>query len=411
MAGPSDRDFSDMSQPTTVSKGLTRALPCAKLADSIPISLTEKPEERSTQLLQRVLSGRSVIPTRVALQSTLEQGDFRVIGTGSCGTVFEIPGTELAFKKGTKDDSIWTDYCYTNKAHNAVQDVRTMMRKVFPDYKVPQTPLCWEFAQAGNDEFWSENLQKFPKEHRTRQPIFMVGRIFPLPQAVRKALIDLYFDEDEHVQREAKKFQDNTDCLVRVYLGERESVEQHSGIYDSLRNFELRLNMMEDLDLDVANLANEMAIGLAIIHWEAMLDGMDVEFVLGSSATWDIERPRGYTNVHAGSHNVKVVRPKRRAVHLWMFDFDKASGIKLTEYDVETKLVPAFFSNDPYYPMPELDEDLWDEFCGTYLKASEAILRGKGPEVRRLPQHFLDEVLRVSKIREKWDPETDIVFG
>lgn len=38
--------------------------------------------------------------------------------------------------------------------------------------------------------------------------------------------------------------------------------------------------MMEDLDLDIFDLATEMAIGLAILHWEAQVDGMDTEFVL-----------------------------------------------------------------------------------------------------------------------------------
>jgi hypothetical protein len=39
----------------------------------------------------------------------------------------------------------------------------------------------------------------------------------------------------------------NKDCLVRVYLGERESTEQQSGIYDSLRNFELSIHIYMSL--------------------------------------------------------------------------------------------------------------------------------------------------------------------
>ena len=42
--------------------------------------------------------------------------------------------------------------------------------------------------------------------------------------------------------------------------------------------------MMEYLEVEVSELANEMAIDLAILHWQAQVDGMDVEFVLGSSA-------------------------------------------------------------------------------------------------------------------------------
>ncbi len=128
---------------------------------------------------------------------------------------------------------------------------------------------------------------------------------------------------------------------------------------------------MQDLNLDIATLAKEMAIGLAIIHWQAMSDGTDVEFVLGNCAAWDIERPpRGYTNVDAGPHDNKTIPPKRRAIHLWMLDFDKATPIQLTAHDVDRKLIPAFFSSDPYYPRPEVDLDLWLEFCVTYTFGS-----------------------------------------
>ena len=58
----------------------------------------------------------------------------------------------------------------------------------------------------------------------------------------------MYFDKDEEIQQEAKDDPDNKDCLVRIYLGERESIRQQSESYDTLRNFPLRLNMMEDLE-------------------------------------------------------------------------------------------------------------------------------------------------------------------
>ncbi len=196
-------------------------------------------------------------------------------------------------------------------------------------------------------------------------------------------------------------------------FGERESVREQSDVYDSLRNFPLRLNMMEDIGVNVSVLANEMAIGLAILHWQAQVDGMDVEFVLGSSATWDNERPRGYDDTSTSPHKVQTINFNRRAIHLWMFDFDKATEIEFTNHDVNTKLVPAFLGNDPYYPKPQVDEELWNDFCGVYLKASEAILRAKvaDPHVKGLPRRFLDEVLRVSREHEDWNEEDNIVFA
>lgn len=119
---------------------------------------------------------------------------------------------------------------------------------------------------------------------------------------------------------------------------------QRSGSYDSLRNFPLRLNMIEELQLNASALAAEMAIGLAILHWQTQVDGMDTELVLGSASQ--------------------------------MLDFDRATSIELTRDDEDTKLVPAFLGNDPYYPRPDEDRELWKEFAETYLEASCCILEG-----------------------------------
>jgi len=422
MSGAGGRDFSGESQSTTMSEGITRALTYTTLTEPTTAVVPEESEELSVQLLKRTLSTTSVISTtlsfasrmqRAALRPGLELQNLRIIGLGSCGTVFEIPGTELAFKKGTIEQAMWRDFCLTNRVHNAVKHVRMMMHTVFPHSTIPKTPLCHNYHSAEDEKFWSDNLQRFPTGYRTKQPLFTVDRILPLPQGPREALINLYFDDDEGVQQEAKDDQENKDCLVRIYLGERESVGQQSDVYDSLRNFPLRLNMMEDIELEVSVLADEMAIGLAILHWQAQVDGMDVEFVLGSSATWDSERPEGYDDTSASPHTVETINFKRRALHLWMFDFDKASEIDFTNHDVNTKLVPAFLGNDPYYPKPQVDEELWDHFCGVYLMASEAILRSKGadPHVKDLPQRFLDEVLRVSREHGEWNEEDNIVFA
>ena len=93
-------------------------------------------------------------------------------------------------------------------------------------------------------------------------------------------------------------------------------------------------------------------------------------------------------------------------------DFDKATTIELKKKDVDKKLVPAFLGNDPYHPRRQVDEELWDDFCRTYLKASEVNLRRKGVDelVLRLPQRFLHEVLRVSTDHENWAEEDNIVF-
>lgn len=366
--------------------------------------------ETATEFLKRVLSTKS---QQADEQAGRKQEPLRIIGLGTCGTVFEIPGTERAYKKGSDQAALWRDFCYTNKVYCAVADTQTALQQAFPDLTIPRTPMCYDFHLATNEKFWANTLPLFPASHLTKQPVFSVDRILPLPEEVRHCLIDMFFDESEAVQTKAKQDPENKDCLVRVYLGEEESIEQQSAVYDSLRNFPMRLNMMEDLGLEINELAAEMAVGLAIVHWQAQVDGMDMEFVLGGSTTRTIERPRPHVDASVEPYNVKTVNIRRRAIHLWMLDFDKANLISLTEEDVKRKLVPAFIGNDPYYPTPYLNQELWDEFGSTYLKASAVILKRKGVDstARRLPRVFLDEVRRVAAENKAWDEEDNIVFA
>ncbi|KAG6986658.1 hypothetical protein G7Y79_00074g098550 [Physcia stellaris] len=375
------------------------------------LSLEEvRNRETAVELLKRALSPQS---QQADEQVGRKQEPLRIIGLGTCGTVFEIPGTERAYKKGSDQAALWRDFCYTNKVYCAVADTLTALQEAFPNLSIPRAPMCYDFHLATHEKFWANALPLFPASHRTKQPLFSVDRILPLPEEVQHCLIDMFFDESETVQKEAKQDPENKDCLVRVYLGEEESIEQQSAVYDSLRNFPMRLNMMEDLGLEINELAAEMAVGLAIVHWQAQVDGMDMEFVLGCSATGSIERPRPHTDVSVEPYDHETIKFRRRAIHLWMLDFDKANLISLTEEDVKKKLVPAFIGNDPYYPTPYLNRELWDQFSSTYLKASAVILKRKGVDstARRLPRVFLDEVQRVSAANKAWDEEDYIVFA
>ena len=343
-----------------------------------------------------------------------DRENFRTIGLGSCGSVFELPGTQFAYKKGSIEAEIWRDFCLTNKVHIAVTTVRRVLQITFQDLAIPQTPRCHSYHTADDEAFWSANtLSRFPADHRTRKPLFTVDRILPIPQKSREALINLFFDQSEEIQQEARDDEANKDCLVRTYLGERESVEQEESVYSSLRNFPLRLNMMEEIGLDILTMAKEIAVGLAIMHWQAKVDAMDVEFVLGSSVTWDDHQPVLFHDLSAAPHTVEAINFKRRTVHLWMLDFDKSSEISFTTHDVDTKLVPAFLGNDPYYPMPHVDRELWEGFSGTYIKASEVILRtSKADEgVMGLPKRFLDQVVRRVEENKAWDEEDNVVFA
>ncbi|MCJ1235718.1 hypothetical protein MMC14_003689 [Varicellaria rhodocarpa] len=144
-----------------------------------------------------------------------------------------------------------------------------------------------------------------------------------------------------------------------------------------------------------------MAIDLAIIHWQAQIDSMDMEFVLGSTTTKMVGRVAHVMDTPPQ----EVCRPNfpNRSIHLWILDFDKATPFEFTKSDVDTRPVPAFLDNDPYYPRPDVDEDLWEEFSNTYLQASMLILGSKreNAPTMELPQRFLDKV--VEMIREHED--------
>lgn len=407
-----------------ISSGTEQALEYVNMTESSPQLSTESKgsEDNSASILKTSLSASPVIPPCSNLASSTQRAtsptgsnneDLRVIGLGSCGTVFEIRGTEEAFKKGTNEHSIWTDFCLTNRVHNAFHDIQGPMQEIFPNLTIPKTPRCYDFYLTDDEDFWSAHLQRFPAGFQTKQTCFTVDRILPLSKKAREALIDLYFDEDDEMQREAKADEKNGDCLVRTYLGEMESVRQQSDTYDSLRNFPLRLNMMEDLDLDISTFASEMAIGLAVMHWQAQVDGMDAEFVLGSCATEHRDRTSAYDNECTLPRPVRRVAVQCRPVHLWLLDFDKSHTFDFTTDDVTKKLVPASLGNDPYYPRPRVDEDLWAVFSGTYIEASALILeiKGVGQRIEGLPQFFLDEVVRVSGENEDWSEEGNIIFG
>ncbi|KAL8683126.1 MAG: hypothetical protein Q9224_006713 [Gallowayella concinna] len=332
-----------------------------------------------------------------------EERDYVVIGLGSCGSVFEVPGTEIAVKKGKDTKALWNDFRLTNAVYNAFEEVRFSLRVTFPENTIPKVPFCSTFLTPK-----SLDLRRFPSSHHEAGAALFMDRILPLPQATREALIDTYFDPE--TRDEAKNDQENQACLVRIYLGENESVDE---VYDSLRNFPLRLNMIEDLGLDVAALADEMAIALAVIHWQAQVDAMDAEFVLGSPCTTPEIRQAQEPAADEEPHDVHTPDFPKRSVHMWVLDFDKSKKIEPTVDAIHESLVPAFIGNDPYYPRPDVDHDLWVQFGNTYTKASRTILKRKGASssMLKLPQLFLDAVAAKIKEHEDWDPAKDIVFG
>lgn len=335
---------------------------------------------------------------------------YKIIGLGSCGSVFEIPGTEFALKKGKDTDALWNDFLLTNTVHNAILDIQELIQDAFPENTVPQSPHCSLFRLPTSQQYWTAHIQNFPPSHRAPGAVFGVDRIFPVPISVREALIDLYFDDE--IKRQAKHDDENKSCLIRVYLGENENGTE---TYDSLRNFPIRLNMIKNLDLDKTILADEIAIALATIHWQAQIDAMDAEFVLGSARPTPLVKRRRTQHLpnNENPQDCNDISFTYRPIHIWALDFDKSHRIDLTLADVKKYLVPAFLGNDPYYPRPDVDAEMWMRFSETYLKASRLVLENRRvyEQVMDLSGLFLEKVAEMIKEVEDWDPEESIVFG
>jgi hypothetical protein len=377
--------------------------------------------------LRQTLSVRSTISTSRSFAERMERAKFFqntplvVIGRGTCGTIFEIPGTESAYKKGSDKAALWNDANLTNIACRAVTETKTCLQEIFPNVSIPRVPVVTGWISENDlENWWRENLRRFPKDTRKTGYLFQVQRILPLPKPCREALIHLYFPKT--MRESAHEDPDNKACLVRPYLGQRRGERELSNPALSLQNFPLYLDQIEELELEVEAIqfAEEMAIGLATIHWKACLDGMDMEFVLGSAAT-NGELPTIVENFKTvAPFDIPAGDVERRQVHLWMLDFDKAEQLCLKKSwkSCCDKMVTAVTANDPYFPNPAamgtLEQKLWDTFERAYLlAASDLLLTQKAlpKEASKYPALFLKAwKKRATELAE--DTEGDFVeFG
>ncbi|RSL40134.1 hypothetical protein CEP53_013574 [Fusarium sp. AF-6] len=191
----------------------------------------------------------------------------------------------------------------------------------------------------------------------------------------------------------------NRDCLARVYLGRQRSPHQPRQVNFSLRNFNLCLDQMVDLGLPVSSYASAIGEALAVVHWAANVDGYDIEFVLGSETSVK-SQPRKAPSLQSTQESSWVVAEgRRKTTGIWVLDFNLCTkweeriGWEQPEALVE-QLVMAFFENDPYYPLPLMDNDLgkqlWSVFRDSYTTKAEEVLAEKDERLRALPNRFIN---------------------
>jgi len=355
-------------------------------------------------LLHRMLSVQSHISTSSTLARTYQEATesptlshFKEIGRGTCGKVFSITGTPKVVKVPLNESQVkllYNDACM----HRLVEEAFLATPSKYTKHL--NLPKFEEWIASDATGFWTEYGDRFPEE----RPSFclMSERIFPLPNPLRKALVRS-FALSAVKESEVLMLDTNKDCLVRIYLGRRmHHLVRRDDTSFKLRNFELHVNEMEVLDLDLEHYSATMADALAIIHWKAGVDGDDVEFVLGSTpitkkapTAAEMLKTSELVSHRSGSD----VLFTKRSVGIWILDFNNCKQIRRDAGGVEL-LVRSFWHNDPYTPRPSADNpvdmELWKHFRERYLDTSREFLP---KECWELPRLFLD---KVEEEGERW---------
>lgn len=387
--------FSEESTSSAATSFLEDALASMKLGANLDLN------EASREALSRLLSTKTAVSTTSSFAE--EQQDAvsskpvaRQIGRGSCGVVYELPGTSDIYKFSIDPDgkALWNDM----QQHRAVQRAfEEMSDKMDLDVHLPKA-RC--FVKTGDAKWWEMYEQYFPDESNMKHAVLCAERILPLPKIIRESIIHLYIPEAQ--QERVRADRASRDCLVRIYLGKRKSSSDSPVKFVNMRNHIFTLDKIEDLNLDARDFAVDMADALAIMHWKAGNDANDVEFVLGSKplqANWRVVPGSTASEEQTSTWEQESDIPnfRKRTIHLWLLDFNRCAKMPKNSKGIE-QAVDRFFRNDPYYPRPlqqrSKDQELWKVFCDRYLQTSATCLGDAATKAEmQLPKDFIGGVV------------------
>ncbi|KAK4195452.1 hypothetical protein QBC40DRAFT_269291 [Triangularia verruculosa] len=309
---------------------------------------------------------------------------YHKIGFGQCGLVC----TKLQSRSVVKiagpyfHDGLFEDYQCHLRLLDGLSHHDTQCR----------IPNAFTYIDQSDSSWWAANQPLLPVDPKFPFPsmALITERIPPIPTTMRNALIERYCPPV--LQQKAKALPANKDCLARVYLGRRRRPGAPLPPNFTLRNFNFCLDQLIECGLPVEAYARTMGRCLAVMHWEARIDGYDVEFVLGGDRQTDTD----------GATAMGVFGQLERRICMWVLDFnlcnrlvkDDDAFLLENEEAVIAQLVLGFFENDPYYPLPmmgdeSVEEGLWGAFREEYVRQSAVVL-GDQSSLRHLPPRFID---------------------
>lgn len=354
-----------------------------------PVELTE------FEILKRGLT----VDTRIYASSSYPHRVHRVIteaapqeiiaiGEGTQGTIFEMTGDAMVVKKEKPGHHrLWPNLYDEFTLHIHVALVFDRFREEYGDCDV-RIPRPSHFIPAGCDAFWNELLDRFPPGYRRRTDVMVMQKILPLPKRIRRALVTLLHPPmangapvDPAIIQTIVDHPANKYCLVRPYLGQYASRPRTE--LRSLLNLSIGLDEMEALDVDVKGLARRLGEAFAILHWDAQVDGNNVDFVLGTRLL-----PPSAASSDAGDDNDGPVPDWQpavqcREVNLFMIDFGRCNRVCLCSQPVEVvhQLYMAAMGSRTtgrYIPHPYHSPPLFAVFQQAYAETGQAILERRG---------------------------------
>ncbi|KAM0551313.1 hypothetical protein ACHAPJ_008417 [Fusarium lateritium] len=218
------------------------------------------------------------------------------IGEGSDATVFEVIGESAVLKKYHKNNG-------KNHSHEPRNTVDIV--KGFADYqprygipvKIPEIldipgecPEYW-------DQYWYDYEYMIPwiYIHSHSTPASKMSLMRSVPTIVRRALISHYHPRgpapmDPYIVDEILHREENRHCLIHPNLGS-EKIERPRGEF-TLQNFELSLKEMEEMGMDLENLAATLGDTLAFFNFNCRYRTLGTKFALGAAPV-DSETPNG----------------------------------------------------------------------------------------------------------------------